>query len=157
MEDALARGSGPLPHEQERQSVIARQVEVRIGQAQGAPDPEFDPTALRLMAFAVCSYPRLLPQITRMTTGHAPDSPEFGESWNRFLRQLGRGSSLRMSRGRRDAQGMPRCVIRNRRALYSVRSGRRCLGPLGRVRTRGKILPKRRTGRAMIHARRTVA
>jgi hypothetical protein len=63
--------------------------EVRIRQAQGALDPEFDPAALRLMAFAVCSYPRLLPQITRMTTGHAPDSPEFGELWNRFLRQLG--------------------------------------------------------------------
>jgi hypothetical protein len=37
----------------------------------------------------VASYPRLLPQITRMATGAAPDDPRFVAEWEAFLRTLG--------------------------------------------------------------------
>ncbi|HEY4026715.1 MAG TPA: MFS transporter [Candidatus Dormibacteraeota bacterium] len=91
LEEALVVGAGgPIPHETERRAVIDRQVaEVRDRQRERLIDPEFDAAALRLMAFALTHCPQLLPQITRMTTGHAPDSPEFHEQWDRFLRQLG--------------------------------------------------------------------
>jgi hypothetical protein len=38
---------------------------------------------------ALVTYPRLLPQITRMTTGTAPDDPRFVTEWEAFLRHLG--------------------------------------------------------------------
>jgi MFS family permease len=91
VEEAQALGAGPLPHEQERHDFIQLQVdEIRKRQAAGQIAAEYDPQALRLMVFAVASYPRLLPQIVRMTTGHAPDTPEFRGLWGRFLRQLAR-------------------------------------------------------------------
>ncbi len=62
---------------------------MRARQEAGLIASGLDPAALRLMAFALASYPRLLPQIARMTTGHAPESPEFHELWDRFLRQVG--------------------------------------------------------------------
>jgi MFS family permease len=90
VEEALTLGAGRIPYEEERLPVIALQVEeVRRRQAEGAIGPEFDPAALRLLAFALSSYPRLLPQVTRMTTGHDPDSAEFKEQWRALLRQVG--------------------------------------------------------------------
>ena len=47
--------------------------------------PEFDPAALRLLALAVTTYPRLLPQVTRMATGHGPETAEFKELWRAAL------------------------------------------------------------------------
>jgi hypothetical protein len=90
VEEALALGGGPIPHEAERVQVMARQVdEVRSRQAEGLIDEEFDPATLRLLAFALGSYPRLLPQVVRLATGYAPDSPEFDRRWQRLLRQVG--------------------------------------------------------------------
>jgi len=90
VEEALARGAGPIPHEAERVRVTALQVdEIRSRQAEGLIDKEFDPAALRLVAFALTSYPLLLPQVVRLATGHNPDSPEFDELWQRLLRQVG--------------------------------------------------------------------
>jgi MFS family permease len=90
VEEALARGAGPVPHETERQRVMARQVdEIRSRQAEGVVDEEFDPGALRLLVFALVSYPLLLPQVVRLATGHHPDSPAFDAIWERLLRQVG--------------------------------------------------------------------
>jgi hypothetical protein len=89
VEEALALGAGPVPLEEERRPVIELQVEeIRRRQSQGLIAGEFDPSALRLPAFALVSYPRLIPQIARMTTGHAPDSAEFRELWSRLLLQI---------------------------------------------------------------------
>ncbi len=44
---------------------------------------------MRLLAFALASYPRLLPQITRMTTGTGPDDPRFIAEWEALLRRVG--------------------------------------------------------------------
>ena len=44
------------------------------------------------MAFALVSYPRMLPQITRMTTGMTPDDPRFAADWETLLRDVGNGS-----------------------------------------------------------------
>jgi MFS family permease len=95
-EEALELGDGTVPNREERQAFIQRQVEeIRSRQSEGLISTEFDPAALRLMAFALASYPRLLPQVVRMTTGHPPDSPEFREMWDCYLRQLGARLSRR--------------------------------------------------------------
>jgi MFS family permease len=89
--EAMQAGSGPVPHEDERLPALEAQVdELRRRQAEGLLDPELDPAHLRLLAFALTSYPRILPQITRMTTGRAPDDPEFVAEWKDFLREVGR-------------------------------------------------------------------
>lgn len=88
--EALAYGSGPVPHEDERRPVIQAQVdEVRQRQQAGIVTAELDPALLRLLGFALVSYPRLLPQVTRMATGLAPGDPLFAARWEDFLRRVG--------------------------------------------------------------------
>ena len=88
--EALAYGSGTIPHEKERLPIIEAQVEeIRSRQAAGLIDPKLDPELVRLLGFALASYPRLLPQITRLTTGMAPDDPRFVAEWEALLRALG--------------------------------------------------------------------
>jgi hypothetical protein len=53
-------------------------------------DASVDPRLVRLLGFALASHRRLLPQITRMTTGASPDDPAFVAEWETFLRRLGR-------------------------------------------------------------------
>jgi len=48
-----------------------------------------DPALLRLVGFALVSYPRMLSQITRMTTGMTTDDPRFAAAWERLLRRIG--------------------------------------------------------------------
>jgi hypothetical protein len=49
------------------------------GRADGLIDPDLDPALVRLMAFALATYPRVFRQITRMTTGLPPDDhPRLG-------------------------------------------------------------------------------
>jgi hypothetical protein len=50
---------------------------------------ELDPGHLRLMGFALINYPRMLPQITRMTTGMTPEDPRFAARWETLLRAVG--------------------------------------------------------------------
>lgn len=42
-----------------------------------------------MLGFALVSYPRLLPQVTRMATGLAPGDPMFAARWEDFLRRVG--------------------------------------------------------------------
>jgi hypothetical protein len=93
MREALVYGNGPVPHEDERMKVIDAQVkEARDRQAAGLLPAGIDPAHLRLAAFALVSYPRMLPQITRMTTGRTADDPRFVADWETLLRVV--GSSL---------------------------------------------------------------
>lgn len=88
--EALTYGSGAVPHEQERLPVIQQQVEeIRQRQAAGLVTDELDPALLRLLCFALVSYPRILPQITRMTTGRSVDDPAFVAAWEDVLRAVG--------------------------------------------------------------------
>ncbi len=88
--EGLAYGGRPLPHETERLPVIQAQVdEIRRRQHAGLIDPALDPELVRLLGFALASYPRLLPQIIRMTTGRQPDDPRFVADWEAFLRKIG--------------------------------------------------------------------
>jgi hypothetical protein len=90
MREALAYGTREIPHEPDRLPVIQAQVdEIRRRQAAGLLPSDLDPALLRLFAFALASYPRMLPQITRMTTGLAPDDPRFVEGWENLLRRVG--------------------------------------------------------------------
>ncbi len=88
--EGLSYGAGPVPHEAERLPVIRAQVEeIRRRQRDGFVAPELDPELVRLLGFALASYPRLLPQVTRMTTGKDPHDPRFVADWEAFLRALG--------------------------------------------------------------------
>ncbi|MGH7870069.1 MAG: hypothetical protein ACREP9_21130, partial [Candidatus Dormibacteraceae bacterium] len=89
-EEAQTLGAGPIPQESERRAVVYQKVEeIRQRQMDGLIPSEFDPAAWRLMTFALATCPHLLPQMTRLTTGHAPDTPEFRGLWGKFLRRLG--------------------------------------------------------------------
>ena len=88
--EALAYGNRPVPHEDQRTPVIEAQVgEVRERQAEGLLPADLDPGQLQLAAFALVSYPRLLPQMTRMVTGMTPDDPRFVAGWETVLRKIG--------------------------------------------------------------------
>ncbi len=88
--EALTYASGAVPHEAERRPIINAQVdEIRRRQAAGLIDEKLDPELVRLFGFALASYPRLLPQVTRMTTGLPPEDPRFVTEWEAFLRHLG--------------------------------------------------------------------
>lgn len=88
--EGLTYGSGPIPHEHERLPVIQAQIdEIRRRQDEGLIDPSLDPALVRLLGFALSSYPRLLPQITRMVTGLEPEDPRFVAEWEAFLHRVG--------------------------------------------------------------------
>jgi MFS family permease len=90
MREALAYGNQTIPYESERLPVIRAQVdEMRRRQAEGLVPADIDPAILRLLGFALASYPRLLPQITRMTTAMSPADPEFAAAWESLLRRIG--------------------------------------------------------------------
>ena len=78
MREALVFGNRPVPQEEERHAAVSAQVqEIRDRQAAGLLPADLDPGHLRLMGFALMNYPRMLPQITRMTTGMTPENPGF--------------------------------------------------------------------------------
>lgn len=88
--ESLAFGDRPVPREFERAPFIGLKVqEMRERQAKGLAPAEFEPELLALLTFSVATYPRLLRQITRMTTGVTVDDPRFVEEWAAFLRRLG--------------------------------------------------------------------
>jgi hypothetical protein len=90
MREALVLGNRPVPQEHERQEAVSLQVqEIRDRQAAGLLPADLDPGSLRLLGFALINYPRMLPQITRMTTGLTPDSPGFAARWEALLREVG--------------------------------------------------------------------
>ena len=90
MREALVFGNRPVPEENERQAAVAVQVnEIRERQAAGLLPSDLDPGHLRLLGFALMNYPRMLPQITRMSTGMAPDNPNFAARWEALLRDVG--------------------------------------------------------------------
>ena len=90
MREALVYGGGHVPHEDERMKVMEAQIkEARDRQAEGLLPAGIEPSHLRLAAFALVSYPRMLPQITRMTTGRTPDDPIFVADWEKLLRTVG--------------------------------------------------------------------
>jgi hypothetical protein len=80
-----------VPHKARRTAVLRFQVdEIRERQRIGALPTDLDPALMRLFAFALSTYPGLLPQITRMTVGLDVDDEEFGRRRTAFLRDLSR-------------------------------------------------------------------
>ena len=70
--------------------MIALQVdEIRRRQAMGLIDQKLDPELVRLAIFALTSYPRILRQVTRMTTGLTANDAAFDARWTAFLRDIG--------------------------------------------------------------------
>jgi len=106
MREALVFGNRPVPEEKARQAAVAVQVqEARDRQAAGLLPADLDPGHLRLMGFALMNYPRMLPQITRMTTGTTPEDPNFVTRWEALLRHL--GSWLEQAAGRNRITAAP--------------------------------------------------
>jgi EmrB/QacA subfamily drug resistance transporter len=90
MREALVFGNGPVPDEEARQAAVSVQVqEICDRQSAGLLPADLPAGDLRLMGFALMNYPRMRPQITRMTTGMTPDNPTFVASWEVLLRKVG--------------------------------------------------------------------
>lgn len=90
LREALTYGTSTVPHEDIRMPVIQAQVdEIRRRQDAGLLPAAMDADLLRLFALAVTQYPRMLAQVTRMTTGLGPHDPRFEQRWTSFLRELG--------------------------------------------------------------------
>jgi EmrB/QacA subfamily drug resistance transporter len=90
MREALVFGSRRVPEEDARMRTMAAQIqEIRDRQAAHLLPTDHDAGYLRLLGFALASYPRMLPQVTRMATGTAPDSAEFRARWSALLRDVG--------------------------------------------------------------------
>ena len=86
-----ANRSEEAPLEEERRESIARQVEdLREKGVKGDLPSDLDPRYLQLAVYALTTYPVAFAQITRMTTGQDPESPEFREAWREFLRRFAR-------------------------------------------------------------------
>ena len=84
-----ANRSEEAPLEEERRGSIARQVDdLREKGARGDLPSDLDPRYLQLAVYALTTYPVAFAQITRMTTGQDPESPEFREAWREFLRRF---------------------------------------------------------------------
>ena len=88
--EAAAR-EDEAPLEEERRGSVARQVEdLREKGEDGDLPTDLDPRYLQLAVYALTSYPVAFAQITRMTTGEDPESPEFRRAWREFLRRFAR-------------------------------------------------------------------
>jgi len=89
MREALNDDGSELSCEKERQEYYEMQErDMRARQERGDFDAAFDPRAAILAFSALFSYPQAFPNLTRMMTGHAVDSPEFKEMWTTFLKQF---------------------------------------------------------------------
>lgn len=90
MWEGAGADGGEVKGEEQRRLTVERYVDyLRLGQAEGRVVPDLDPRYLQLAVYALAGYPMAFPQITRMTTGHEPDSPEFRREWAGFLRLFG--------------------------------------------------------------------
>lgn len=86
--EAAGRGE-ETPLEEERRRSIARQVQdLREKEVGGSLPADLDPRYLQLAIYALTAYPVAFAQITRMTTGQDPESPEFRKAWREFLRSF---------------------------------------------------------------------
>jgi EmrB/QacA subfamily drug resistance transporter len=92
--EALEYHGGRVAGQEARDQVIRRSVEeIRDRQAKGTVRADLDPECLRLMAFALVTYPRMYGNITMGLLGLAPNDPRFEERWARFLSELGKALS----------------------------------------------------------------
>jgi hypothetical protein len=76
--EALNYGAEHIIGEKERRSFWQMAVEeIRREQAAGKINHEMDADFLQLCLFALVAFPIVLPQMTKLITGHAPDDPKF--------------------------------------------------------------------------------
>lgn len=87
--EALNCGAEHITGEKERRSFWQMAVEgIRREQVAGKIKPEMDADFLQLYLFALVAFPIVLPQMTKLITGHAPDDPKFSRRQKKFLRQF---------------------------------------------------------------------
>jgi hypothetical protein len=73
LREALIPKQQPVAHEADRRPVLAAEVDdIADRQALGLIPADLDPALFRLLAFALSNYPRVLPQIIRITSGANP-------------------------------------------------------------------------------------
>lgn len=88
--EALDDVEGAAPLDAVRAEVIRRSIqEIRDRQADGSVRADLDPECLRLMAFALVTYPRVYGKIAHHVLGLSPHDPAFDRRWTEFLRKLG--------------------------------------------------------------------
>lgn len=76
--------------EEARRAAIREQTAAIVErQAAGELSDAIAPEILQLAVYALAGYPMAFPQITRMTTGLEPESPEFQAAWLDLLDRIG--------------------------------------------------------------------
>jgi AcrR family transcriptional regulator len=89
--EALTYGDHEVLAEKERRAGLAQGVErVQRMQRDDGVLSEERPDLVLLAFMSLCSYPMLMPQVTRMVTGMTPGSAEFRAEYGRVLGGLAR-------------------------------------------------------------------
>lgn len=92
--EALDYRGGPVAGQEARTRILRRSVEeIRERQSKGTVRPDLDPECLRLMAYALVTYPRIYGNVTKDLLGLTPDDPRFEQRWTQFLTEIGRALS----------------------------------------------------------------
>jgi AcrR family transcriptional regulator len=79
----------PVEAEELRAASLRERVDgIRGEQEAGTLDPALDPAQLAMLELALTMFPVAFPQLTRLVTGSAPDSPEGEAARRAFLIQL---------------------------------------------------------------------
>jgi AcrR family transcriptional regulator len=91
MWEALAYEDRPLVAEETRRGFACRGAEdMERAQATGMIDPALPPRMVLLAMMALAVFPWVLPQMTRLVTGHAPSDPLFKRQYGQVLRAIAR-------------------------------------------------------------------
>jgi len=87
--EALERTTDDIARQDRRLEVWDQRIaDVRAAQESGAVDPTLDPELLCLALVVLQLAPYLIPQVTTMIAGVAPEDPEFETRQTEFLEQL---------------------------------------------------------------------
>ena len=94
MRESLETESEEPIHAELREKYYRHQVDsMRRLQERGKLPQEADAESLFLMLTAVLVFPHLLPQVTRLVTGHTPNSSKFKKQWKKLFEILLKGLS----------------------------------------------------------------
>ncbi len=89
LRESLNDTGGEVVEEAQRRGAYRKHVEnLAESQAEGEIDPAFDRETLLLALAALSLFPAVFPQLTRLMTDSAVDSPAFARRWKKLLGQM---------------------------------------------------------------------
>ncbi len=89
LREALEDNGGEVVEEERRRDHYREHVRIAAEQqSEGRINPAIDRESLLLACAALSMFPAVFPQLTRLMTGDAVDSPAFVGRWKKMLRQV---------------------------------------------------------------------